>query len=282
MPVQKPRARSDDLVIEEVDDELLVYDSTNKRGPLPERDRGTRVARLRWPQRRERALRSARAGRGGGQPGAGRAGSARAARHPRAEGGSGGGTAPGTGTGSPADSWPEGRRGSAPGSPRPRWSTRSTYPLRPAAVDADEPSRARSSPRSAAALRSERAPSRLLLLLPRRRQLQDRRGDGHSATSETCPHGGAAWLLRVLRAHATARRRPDEAAAAAVPSTGAGAVVDARFQTEWVNLLQLTGAVNRPAYLRRRQLRRGRGDLRPRLLRPVTTCTTTVRIVDVP
>ena len=32
MPVQKPRARSDDLVIEEVDDELLVYDSTNKRG----------------------------------------------------------------------------------------------------------------------------------------------------------------------------------------------------------------------------------------------------------
>ncbi len=32
MPVQKPRARTDDLVIEEVDDELLVYDSTNKRG----------------------------------------------------------------------------------------------------------------------------------------------------------------------------------------------------------------------------------------------------------
>jgi hypothetical protein len=31
MPVQKPRARSDDLVIEEVDNELLVYDSTNKR-----------------------------------------------------------------------------------------------------------------------------------------------------------------------------------------------------------------------------------------------------------
>ena len=31
MPVQKPRARTDDLVIEEVDDELLVYDSTNKR-----------------------------------------------------------------------------------------------------------------------------------------------------------------------------------------------------------------------------------------------------------
>ena len=66
MPVQKPRARTDDLVIEEVDDELLVYDSTNKRGPLPQRDRGTRVARLRWLQRRERALRSARAGRGGG------------------------------------------------------------------------------------------------------------------------------------------------------------------------------------------------------------------------
>ena len=32
MPVQRPHARSDDLVIEEVDDELLVYDSTNKRG----------------------------------------------------------------------------------------------------------------------------------------------------------------------------------------------------------------------------------------------------------
>jgi hypothetical protein len=32
MPVQKPRARSDDLVIEELDDELLIYDSTNKRG----------------------------------------------------------------------------------------------------------------------------------------------------------------------------------------------------------------------------------------------------------
>ena len=31
MPVQKPRARTDDLVTEEVDDELLIYDSTNKR-----------------------------------------------------------------------------------------------------------------------------------------------------------------------------------------------------------------------------------------------------------
>jgi hypothetical protein len=31
MPAQRPRARFDDLVIEEVDDELLVYDSANKR-----------------------------------------------------------------------------------------------------------------------------------------------------------------------------------------------------------------------------------------------------------
>ena len=32
LPVQKPRARTDDLVTEELDDELLIYDHTNKRG----------------------------------------------------------------------------------------------------------------------------------------------------------------------------------------------------------------------------------------------------------
>jgi hypothetical protein len=32
LPVQKPRARTDDLVVEEVDDELLIYDAKSKRG----------------------------------------------------------------------------------------------------------------------------------------------------------------------------------------------------------------------------------------------------------
>ena len=127
MPVQKPRARTDDLVIEEVDDELLVYDSTNKRGHCL----GATAARV-WracdgysdvsalsealeldaevvSQALDelealelldtQGLKVVQAGSGNGDS---------------------------NGTGSPADSWPGGRRRSAPGSPRPRWSTRST------------------------------------------------------------------------------------------------------------------------------------------------------------
>ena len=48
----KPLARSEDLVVEELDDELLVYDVTVDRAALPERSRGARLASLRWQDQR--------------------------------------------------------------------------------------------------------------------------------------------------------------------------------------------------------------------------------------
>ena len=47
MRIAKPLARSEDLVIEELEDEVLVYDSKNKQRALPGCGRGARLARLR-------------------------------------------------------------------------------------------------------------------------------------------------------------------------------------------------------------------------------------------
>ena len=54
-----PRARQDELVVEELQDETLVYDLERHKGPLPESNGGPGLAALRWTNERGRCGRVA-------------------------------------------------------------------------------------------------------------------------------------------------------------------------------------------------------------------------------